>query len=81
MQSSPVNDESALVDALRRGRFASAAIDVFDTEPRPKDHPLRHLDEVVATLHIGYVSRDLYQVFYQDTVANIDERLRRRPRL
>jgi phosphoglycerate dehydrogenase-like enzyme len=73
----PIVDEKALVDALRKGRIAAAAIDVFDVEPLPRDHALRQLDTVVATPHIGYVSRDLYRVFYQDTVANIAEWLRR----
>jgi len=67
----PIVDEAALVDALRNRHIAGAAIDVFDIEPIPRDHPLRQLDTVITTPHIGYVSRDLYRVFYQDTVANI----------
>jgi phosphoglycerate dehydrogenase-like enzyme len=77
----PIVDEAALVDALRGRHIAGAAIDVFDIEPLPRDHPLRQLDNVVTTPHIGYVSRDLYRVFYQDTVANIAEWLQRRPQL
>ena len=65
----PIVDESALVETLREGRLAGAAIDVFDIEPLPLQHPFRRLDNVIATPHIGYVSRDLYRVFYQDTVA------------
>ena len=67
----PIVDEAALIDALRNRHIAGAAIDVFDIEPIPRDHPLRQLDTVITTPHIGYVSRDLYRVFYQDTVANI----------
>lgn len=74
----PIVDEAALVDALRNRQIAGAAIDVFDIEPLPPDHPLRKLDNVLATPHIGYVSRDLYRIFYQDTVANIAEWLGRR---
>ena len=59
----PIVDEVALIDALRNGQIAGAAIDVFDVEPLPRDHPLRQLDTVVTTPHIGYVSRDLYRVF------------------
>ena len=66
-----LHDGDALVDALRNGHIAGAAIDVFDIEPIPRDHPLRQLDTVITTPHIGYVSRDLYRVFYQDTIANI----------
>jgi phosphoglycerate dehydrogenase-like enzyme len=64
-------DEAALVDALRERRIASAAIDVFDIEPLPPDHPYRTLDNVLATPHIGYVTRELYSTFYRDTVRNI----------
>lgn len=67
----------ALIDALRNRQIAGAAIDVFDVEPLPQDHPLRQLDTVVTTPHIGYVSRDLYRVFYQDTVTNIVQWLQR----
>jgi phosphoglycerate dehydrogenase-like enzyme len=74
----PIVDEAALVDALRNRRIAGAAIDVFDIEPLPRDHALRQLDTVIATPHIGYVSRDLYRLFYQDTVANIAEWLQSR---
>jgi D-3-phosphoglycerate dehydrogenase / 2-oxoglutarate reductase len=48
-----VLDEDALVDALREGRIAGAALDVFSAEPLPADHPLRSLDNVVLTPHIG----------------------------
>lgn len=66
-------DEAALVDVLRKGEIAGAAIDVFDQEPLPSNHPFRQLPNVLATPHIGYVSRGLYQRFYQDTVENIRE--------
>jgi phosphoglycerate dehydrogenase-like enzyme len=67
----PIVVESALIDALANGRIAGAAIDVFDVEPLPPEHPFRRLDRVLATPHIGYVSRGLYERFYRDTVANI----------
>ena len=76
----PIVDESALIDAVRKRKIAGAAIDVFDIEPLPEDHPLRQLDNLIATPHIGYVSRDLYRVFYQDVVAKIANWLLRKRR-
>ena len=76
----PIVDETALIDAVRSRKIAGAAIDVFDIEPLPQNHPLRQLDNVIATPHIGYVSRELYRVFYQDVVANIADWLRRNRR-
>jgi phosphoglycerate dehydrogenase-like enzyme len=67
----PIVDESALIEVLRERRIAGAALDVFDLEPLPKDHPFRSLDNVLATPHIGFVSRELYRTFYGDTVKNI----------
>lgn len=67
----PIVQEAALLDALASGRIAGAAIDVFDTEPLPLAHPYRTAANLLATPHIGYVSRGLYARFYGDTVTNI----------
>jgi phosphoglycerate dehydrogenase-like enzyme len=67
----PIVAEAALMDALRERRIAGAAIDVYDVEPLPDGHPFRTLDNVLATPHIGYVTRALMQTFYRDTVENI----------
>ncbi|MFZ0604760.1 MAG: NAD(P)-dependent oxidoreductase, partial [Roseiarcus sp.] len=67
----PIVVEADLVAALKNKKIAGAAIDVFDQEPLPLDHPFRSLPNLLATPHIGYVSRELYERFYQDTVANI----------
>jgi D-3-phosphoglycerate dehydrogenase len=52
----PVVDESALVRALREGRPAGAALDVFEEEPLPADSPLRTMDNVILTPHAAYFS-------------------------
>jgi phosphoglycerate dehydrogenase-like enzyme len=67
----PIVDEGALVDALRRHVISCAALDVYETEPLPGDHPLRSLDNALLTPHIGYVSQQLYSVFYRDAVEDI----------
>jgi phosphoglycerate dehydrogenase-like enzyme len=67
----PIVVEAALIAALKAGQIAGAAIDVYDVEPLPAEHPYRNLHNLLATPHIGYVSRGLYQRFYRDTVSNI----------
>jgi phosphoglycerate dehydrogenase-like enzyme len=67
----PIVVEADLIAALKEKKIAGAAIDVFDQEPLPLDHPFRKLPNLLAAPHIGYVSRALYERFYQDTVANI----------
>ena len=67
----PIVEEQALIGVLKNKQIAGAAIDVFDVEPLPPDHPFRRLDNVLATPHIAYVSQGLYKTFYEDTVSNI----------
>jgi phosphoglycerate dehydrogenase-like enzyme len=67
----PIVAESALLSALREGWIAGAALDVFDTEPLPADHPLRTAPNTVLTPHLGYVTRGTYQVYFADAVEDI----------
>src|SRR5206468_7482886 len=68
----PLIEPDALVNALRRGRPGMAAIDVFEEEPvlDPK-HPLLNMRNVVCTPHLGYVSRDEYEVQFTDIFDQI----------
>jgi phosphoglycerate dehydrogenase-like enzyme len=67
----PVVDEAALIAALRSGRIAGAALDVFDQEPLPRDHPLRSLPNTLLTPHMGYASQETYRVFYATALEAI----------
>jgi D-3-phosphoglycerate dehydrogenase len=68
----PLIEPGALVAALRAGRPGMAAVDVFEDEPvRDTSHPLLTMPNVVATPHIGYVSRDEYEVQFTDIFDQI----------
>lgn len=67
----PIVEEGALITALRNRTIAGAALDVYDIEPLPESHPFRTLENVLATPHVGFVSKKVYEVFYRDTVEDI----------
>ncbi|QFZ76285.1 D-2-hydroxyacid dehydrogenase family protein [Streptomyces fagopyri] len=64
-------DQDALLAALREGRIAGAGVDVFDVEPLPADHPMRAAPRLLATPHLGYVSRANYEAYYGGAVEDI----------
>ena len=67
----PIIDEAALVAALRDKKIGGAGLDVFDVEPLPLDHPLRKMDNVVITPHLGYVSEQNYRAYFAGVVEDI----------
>lgn len=66
----PLIDEAALLAALRAGRIV-AALDVYDREPLPPDHPLRHAPNTVLSPHLGYCVRENFTVFYRQSIENV----------
>jgi D-3-phosphoglycerate dehydrogenase len=67
----PIIDEAALLEVLQNKKIGGAGLDVFDVEPLPADHPLRKLDNVVLTPHLGYVATQNYRAYYGGVVEDI----------
>ncbi len=66
-------DEEALIDALRTGKIAGAALDAFCTEPLPKDHPFWTMENVLVTPHVGGLS----DIYVEQALPVFEENLRR----
>lgn len=66
----PLIEEAALLQVLSNG-LIQAALDVFDEEPLPAQHPLRKLSNVVLTPHQGFSTHQVFNDFYQHSVENI----------
>ena len=67
----PIIEEAALLAALREKTIAGAGLDVFDVEPLPVEHPLRKMDNVVLTPHLGYVAIQNYRAYFAGIVDDI----------
>ena len=68
----PLIEAGALVAALKLGHPGLAAVDVYEEEPvLDRGNPLFALDKVVCTPHIGYVTRDEYEVQFSDIFDQI----------
>ena len=66
----PIIVEPDLLKILKT-RNIHAALDVYEREPLPADHPLRTMENVTLSPHLGYVHEDNYRIFYRDTVDNV----------
>ena len=67
----PIVDEKALIDVLEREAIAGAALDTFDVEPLPADHPLLKTPNTLICPHLGYVTDESYRAFYAGVIENI----------
>lgn len=64
-------DNHALEDLLRSGRIAGAGLDVFDVEPLEQGHAFRNMPNVIATPHLGYVTKRNYASYFEEAVEDI----------
>ena len=76
----PIVDEGALVGALRSRRIAGAALDVYDQEPLPPNHPLLQCETALLTAHTGWVTDNTYRTFLNVIAENIEAYLDGQPR-
>jgi phosphoglycerate dehydrogenase-like enzyme len=65
----PIVDEAALVEAVHARRIL-AALDVYDREPLPQDHPLRSAPNTILTPHLGYGVGEVWREFYGQSAEN-----------
>jgi phosphoglycerate dehydrogenase-like enzyme len=68
----PVVNEFDLVEALEKNTIAGAGIDVYDIEPLPENHKLRFLPNALLLPHLGYVTKENYEVFYSQMFENLE---------
>jgi D-3-phosphoglycerate dehydrogenase len=67
----PIIDEAALISALREKRIRAAGLDVYDIEPLPADHPLRSMENVVLSPHLGYATEGNFRAYFDHTIEAI----------
>lgn len=67
----PIVDEAALLETLQQKKIAGAGLDTYSHEPLPLDSPLRKLDNVVLTPHLGYVTAENYRKIYAEMIEGI----------
>jgi phosphoglycerate dehydrogenase-like enzyme len=72
-------DETALIAALREGRIAGAGLDVYSREPLPADAPILKAPNTVLTPHLGYVTRETYEIYFSQALEDIEAWLKGTP--
>jgi phosphoglycerate dehydrogenase-like enzyme len=72
-------DEQALIDALTNRTIGGAGLDVFEREPLPADAPILRAPNTVLTPHLGYVTRETYDVYFPQALEDIEAWLAGKP--
>ena len=67
----PIVNEFDLVEALEKNIIAGAGLDVYDIEPLPENHKLRFLPNTLLLPHLGYVTKENYEIFYSQMFENL----------
>jgi phosphoglycerate dehydrogenase-like enzyme len=67
----PIVSEPEMIKALESGQLGGVGLDVFDIEPLPLDHPLRHFDNAILTSHRGYATLEILSERYEQAMENI----------
>ena len=75
-----VVDQKAMIEALHAGKIGGAALDVYDVEPLPRDHPLMSTPNVLLCPHLGYVMEENYRVSFPQALENIEAWLAGEPK-
>jgi phosphoglycerate dehydrogenase-like enzyme len=75
----PIVNERAMIEALKSGQLGGVGLDVYDTEPLPMDHPLRHFDNAILMSHRGYATVEILSERYEQALTNIIDYLDGKP--
>jgi D-3-phosphoglycerate dehydrogenase len=75
----PIVNEFDLVEALEKNIIAGAGLDVYDIEPLPENHKLRFLPNALLLPHLGYVTKENYEVFYSQIFENLEAFKKEKP--
>ena len=72
-------NEVDLIDALKNNAIAGAGLDVYDKEPLPQAHKLRFLPNALLLPHLGYVTKENYDIFYSQMMENLESCIAGKP--
>jgi len=75
----PIINEKAMLAALESGQLGGVGLDVYDQEPLPMDHPLRHFDNAILMSHRGYATAEILRERYEQALTNILDYLDGKP--